>query len=176
MAALPDFFHGIDVTGVAEDEPCRLDSVGIERIENLLRMLGGAIVEGEVNNLLAGLHVICALAGRGSILCVTGEHRGGGVRRGCAHGRIRSLLRRARRGRRILTRVRVIVRTGEEPHDAGECDDDEYGNDKQKAVAWRTCVGGAVRLLSLAALAILIALALAYRPARLRILLALRVA
>ena len=90
--------------------------------------------------------------------------------------RIRSLLRRARRGRRILTRVRVIVRTGEEPHDAGECDDDEYGNDKQKAVAWRTCVGGAVRLLSLAALAILIALALAYRPARLRILLALRVA
>jgi hypothetical protein len=33
-----------------------------------------------------------------------------------------------------------------------------------------------VRLLSLAALAILIALALAYRPARLRILLALRVA
>ena len=70
MAALPDLFHGIDVTGIAQDEPRCLDAIAVERIEYLLGMPRGPIVEGEVDDLFGGLDVVGASARLGSVAIV----------------------------------------------------------------------------------------------------------
>ena len=48
MAALPDVLDRIDVTGIAQDEPRGFDAIAVERIEYLLGMSRGPIVEGEL--------------------------------------------------------------------------------------------------------------------------------
>ena len=154
MAALPDLFHGIDVTGVAQDEPRCLDAIAVERIEYLLGMPRGPIVEGEVDDLFGGLDVVGASARLGAIL---------GVSRDCgrlAVCRLAGCRYTGARGGGNGGALRRFVgrRAGDEADNARKYDDDENGDGEQETVAGRPGIGSASWSLALRVVASLVLL------------------
>ena len=155
MAALPDVLDRIDVTGIAQDEPRGFDAIAVERIEYLLGMSGGPIVEGEVDDLFGGLDVVGTGARLGAIL---------GVSRDCGCLIVRRIAGSRDTGARGGGRSDNVScrlaggRAGDEADNARKYDDDENGDDEQETVAGRPGIGGAPWSLALRVVASLVLL------------------